>query len=157
MSDKKSANKKSGARSVARLSAVQALYQMELTKVDLPTVLAEFQHQPLNRDPDDDETIEYVDVDEKLFKRIVEGVVRDQVSVDKIVNETLATGWKLPRVEMILRAILRAGTYELKIENDIPTPVVINEYVDVAHAFFDDAEARMTNGVLDKIAAQVRG
>ena len=84
---------------------------------------------------------------------IVEGVAR---SLDPLVDTTLAQGWPLKRIEAILRAVLRAGAYELGHRNDVPARVVVSEYVDVAHAFVDRDETGLVNAVLDQIARQLR-
>src|SRR5690606_7586851 len=84
------------------------------------------------------------------------GVVRRQRDIDPMIEKTLATGWRLVRVDSILRAILRAGLFELVERPDVPVRVVINEYINVAHAFFIEDEPRVVNGVLDKLAREVR-
>jgi N utilization substance protein B len=83
-------------------------------------------------------------------------VVREQRKLDPLIDEQLAEGWRLNRVDSILRAILRAGTYELALRDDVPARVVISEYIDIAHAFFGDEEPRVVNGILDRLAHKVR-
>jgi N utilization substance protein B len=142
------------ARSAARLAAVQALYQSELAQTDVRRVAQEFVQHRLGREIED---VEYRLADVDFFKDLVEGVATHQNEIDGMANERLAAGWRLSRLDSILRAVLRAGVYELTHRRDVPVRVVIGEYVDVAHAFFEGQEPGVVNGVLDKIAHQVRG
>ena len=140
-------------RGAARLAAVQALYQMELGGTTLPEVLAEFESYRLGKEVDGEQ---YRDADPQFFRDIVAGVVREQQSLDPIVHETLQGGWPLARIDATLRAILRAGAYELSARADVPARVVIAEYVDVAKAFFEDEVPGIVNGVLDALARSLR-
>ena len=150
---KKAAKQRALPRTRARLGAVQALYQMEIAETDLSDILAEFGAGKVVQGIEDDETgVE----DFEFFRDLVTGIVREQRSIDPVINGSLAAGWKLGRLDSILRAILRAGTYELSHRPEVPTAVVINEYVDVAHAFFDDTEPKFINGVLDRLARDLR-
>jgi transcription antitermination protein NusB len=88
---------------------------------------------------------------------VVSGVVRDQKMLDPLIDEALSKGWPLKRIEAILRAVLRAGAYELQHRKDVPGRVVVSEYVDVANAFVDREETGMVNAVLDQIGRQFRG
>jgi N utilization substance protein B len=136
-------------RSAARLAAVQAIYQMELTGVDAETVAQEFvEHRFVRGD-------EHAP-DEALFGEIVRGVPHHQVEIDKSLAGCLAKDWKLQRIDSTLRAILRAATYELIAQKDVPAKVVIDEYLDVAHAFSDGEEASFVNAVLDRLAHRKR-
>jgi N utilization substance protein B len=141
------------ARSAARLAAVQALYQSELSQSDVRQVAEEFVAHRLGREI---EEVEYRLADIGFFRDLVEGVARHQVEIDGKANERLASGWRLGRLDSILRAILRAGVYELTHRKDVPARVAIDEYVDVAHAFFEGQEPGVVNGVLDKIARAER-
>ena len=141
------------ARSAARLAAVQALYQMDMTAIDLNDVVKEFETHRFGQDVDGDA---YGDAEAVFFRDLVEGVVREQRTVDPLVDRHLAEGWRLTRVDSILRAILRAGAYELVERKDIPSRVAITEYVDLAHAFFDGEEPKVVNGILDKLARECR-
>ena len=141
------------ARSVARLAAVQALYQMELGGVGVETVVREFSDHRFGADLEGEPLAE---ADEAFFGDLVRGVVADQAAIDKAVVRRLATGWKLDRLDATVRAILRAGAYELASRPDVPTEVVIYEYVELAKAFFDPTEAGFINGALDSIASDVR-
>ena len=141
-------------RSAARLGAVQALYQLELDPdADADAVVAEFEAHRLGKEI---EGALYARADRALFADIVRGVTVRREEIDGLLEAVLAAGWPLERLESVLRAILRAGTYELLARPDIPTAVIINEYVDVAHAFFDDAEPGFANGVLDRLAKEIR-
>ncbi len=142
-----------GARGTARLAAVQALYQMDVAQTDAGVVVTQFIRHHFGHDIEGS----YFDrADEPFFTDIVLGVVREQLAIDPLIGRHLADGWRLARIDSILRAILRAAAYELKERRDVPFKVIINEYVDVAHAFFGPDEPRVVNGVLDAIAREVR-
>jgi transcription antitermination protein NusB len=140
-------------RAAARLAAVQALYQMDIAGAGIVDVLAEFESHWIGQEV---EGVEYKPAEAAFFRDIVGGVVREQRSIDPKVDIALAEGWPLKRVDAILRAILRAGAYELSERHDIPPRVTITEYVDIAHAFLDREEAGMVNAVLDRLARQER-
>jgi N utilization substance protein B len=140
-------------RSAARLAAVQALYQMEIAGTSLPDVLNEYEGHWIGRDVDGQKSPE---AEAAYFRDIVSGVLREQRSLDPLVDDVLAHGWPLKRVEAVLRAVLRAGAYELQHRAEIPARVVISEYVNVAGAFLDGEETGMVNAVLDALARRVR-
>ncbi len=140
-------------RSAARLAAVQALYQMDIVATPLPNILAEFENHWIGQRVEGDQ---YRKAEAAFFRDIVTGVVREQRTLDPLVDEVLSENWPLKRVEAILRAVLRAGAYELSHRADVPARVVINEYVDVAAAFLDQVETGMVNAVLDKLARRTR-
>jgi len=154
------AKKKSGAqaRSAARLAAVQALYQMDLAKTDLNDIIEEFAAFRLQgRDAEDEgQAVELASADQTYFAELVRGAVRRQRDIDPLVDQKLATGWRLVRVDSTLRAIFRAAVYELMDRVDVPARVVINEYINVAHAFFSDDQPKVVNGVLDQLARELR-
>jgi N utilization substance protein B len=141
------------ARSQARLAAVQALYQMDLAGTDLAEVIDEFKTLRMG-ELAEDRTVAGADAEH--FERILHGVVRRQKELDPVIDNQLATGWSLGRVDSILRAILRAATFELIEETQVPVRVVISEYVNVAHAFFAGDEPKVVNGVLDALARKLR-
>lgn len=136
-------------RSAARLAAVQALYQMDLAQTDLGEVLAQFSTRTLGQSFEDGDV---KGADFSHLRNVVEGVVREQRVIDPKISESVAAGWSLERLESLMRAILRAGAYELMFRDDIPARAVISEYVDVAHAFYEGDEPGFVNGVLDKLA-----
>jgi len=140
-------------RSNARLAAVQALYQMDIAGAGIVDVLAEFEAHWIGQEV---EGVEYKPAEAAFSRDIVGGVVRVQREIDPKVDKALSEGWPLKRIDAILRAILRAGAYELTGRRDIPPKVTITEYVDVAHAFLDRDEAGMVNAVLDKLARAER-
>jgi len=147
------------ARSSARLAAVQALYQMGATGVGLDTVIPEFNTYRFNqRDSLGEGTEDAVTCrpDEAFFEDLLRGVVSQQDRIDQLVRGHLPEGWRLSRLDSTLLAILRAGTYELIARDDVPFKVVINEYVEVTHAFFDGDEPGLTNGILDRLAHELR-
>jgi transcription antitermination protein NusB len=145
--------RKANRRGAARLAAVQALYQMDLTGSGLNEILAEFESHWLGREVEGEQ---YLPAEAAFFRDLVSGVVNDQRRLDPLIDQALAAGWPLKRVETILRAVLRAGAYELDQKTEIPARVVVSEYVDVAHAFVDKDETGMVNAVLDQIARQLR-
>jgi len=144
---------KSQARSAARLAAVQALYQQHMEKTALTRLLDEFHQHRLGREIEDDQ---YADADVDFFDDVVSGVDARRDEIDEKLTEKLADGWTIARLDKTMLQILRAGAYELMARADIKIGVVINEYVDVAKAFFDDREAKFVNGVLDAVAKAVR-
>jgi N utilization substance protein B len=140
-------------RGAARLAAVQALYQMDLAATPLHEILSEFESHRLGREVDGEE---YLPAEAAHFRDIVGGVVADQRRLDPMIDQALSKGWPLKRIETVLRAILRAGVYELDKKPDVPARVVVAEYVDVAHAFVDRDETGMVNAVLDMLARKLR-
>lgn len=140
-------------RSVARLAAVQALYQIDLSDGSPDAVIAEFLRHRLGREIDGEN---YGEADTTLFAAIVKGVVARQAELDGALSEVLTPDWPLDRLETVLRAILRAGAFELLALTDVPARVVISEYLDIAHAFFAGKEPGLVNGVLDRIAHRLR-
>jgi transcription antitermination protein NusB len=141
-------------RSVARMSAVQALYEMDITQKGVHEVLEEFRSFWIGREIDDD--LEMKEAETKFFGQIVEGVIKDQVLIDRTIDQALSKGWPLVRIELVLRAIMRAGVFELLLRKDIPPRVSISEYVDVTRAFYGEDEPGMVNAVLDHIARENR-
>lgn len=140
-------------RGTARLAAVQALYQMDVGGTSASSVIGEFTAYRLGKELDG---AQYRAADEQWFKDLVNGVVRDQKLLDPFIHTALAEGWPLKRVDNLLRAILRAGGYELLRLKDVPARVIISEYIDVAKAFYEDDEPRLVNGVLDHLAHELR-
>ncbi len=152
-SDQSGNGRKAHQRGAARLAAVQALYQMELAGTGLNEILAQFESHWLKGDI---EGVQYHPAEAAYFSDIVGGVVREQTNLDRKIDAALARGWPLKRIEMVLRAVLRAGAYELACRKDVPARVVTSEYVDVASAFVDREETGMVNAVLDQLAHQLR-
>lgn len=142
------------ARTIARLAAVQALYQMELGGEGVETVIREFSDHRFDADLEEGVLAE---ADETYFAEIMRGVVSDQRALDAMVTQRLAEGWKLARLDSTLRALLRAGAWELAHRPDTPREVVLDEYVELAKAFFDERDARFVNAALDGVARDVRG
>jgi N utilization substance protein B len=140
-------------RGAARLAAVQALYQMDLASTSLNDILAEFERHWIGREVEGDQ---YLPAEAAFFREVVSGVVAEQRKLDPLIDAALSRGWPLKRIEAVLRAILRAGAYELDHRRDVPARVVVSEYVDVAHAFVDAEETGMINAVLDQLARQIR-
>ena len=141
-------------RSSARLAAVQALYQMEVADKGLNDILAEFEAHWIGQEVEGDQ---YKPAELAFFRDVVSGVLADQLAIDRKLDQALLSkGWPLRRVEALMRAILRAGLYELKARTDVPARVAIKEYVDIAGAFFAREESGMINAVLDSLARETR-
>jgi N utilization substance protein B len=149
----KSDDRKANKRGAARLAAVQALYQMDIAGTSLNEILAEFESHWLGGEV---EGSQYLPAEAAFFRDIVGGAVREQRKLDPMIDTALSAGWPLKRVEALLRAVLRAGAFELDQRKDIPARVVVSEYVDVANAFVDRDETGMVNAVLDTLARQLR-
>jgi transcription antitermination protein NusB len=140
-------------RSAARLAAVQALYQMEVAGKGLNEILAEFESHWIGGEI---EGVQYEEADIDLFRDVLKGVLAEQVAIDRETDAALQQGWPLRRVEAVMRAVMRAGVYELRSRGDVPARVVIKEYVDVAAAFLGADEVGMINAVLDRLARKIR-
>lgn len=140
-------------RRMARLSAVQALYQMEIASRGAKDVIREFRDHRFgaaHEGPD------YVEADEDFFDDLVSGVVSNQATVDPAIDEVLADGWRMERLDATVRAILRSGGFELFKRDDVPAKVVIDEYVEIANAFFEGSEPKFVNAALDKCGRKAR-
>ncbi|HEX2842667.1 transcription antitermination factor NusB [Hyphomicrobium sp.] len=160
---KKTAGDAPKPRTISRMAAVQALYQMDLAGTDAGEVIEQFTALP--PEPGEGDTAPESEVetltsleggDATFFADVVKGVVRRQREIDPLVDQQLRTGWRLVRVDSILRAILRGGVFELLERSDVPARVTINEYINIAKAFFEEDEPKVVNGVLDRIAHKVR-
>jgi N utilization substance protein B len=141
-------------RAGARLAAVQALYQMEQTQQSARSVIVDFLEDRLGLDGEG-EPIEEADPD--LFRAIVDGVVERQEEIDAAIMKRLAEGWKIERLDATSRAILRAAVYELVADIGLASQIILDEYVSIAHAFFEGAEPKFINGLLDAVSRDVRG
>lgn len=139
-------------RRAARLGAVQAIYQMELTGLDAEDVVEEFLVHRFGHD----ELEGLGEPDAEFFSDLVRGVPEHQAEIDSAIVKCLAADWKLSRVDSILRAILRTASYEFISRKDVPAKVVIDQYVDIAHAFFEGDEPAFINAALDKIGRRKR-
>jgi len=146
--------RKANKRGAARLAAVQALYQMDIAGTGLNEIYAEFESHWLGTEVEGNE---YLPAEAAYFRELVGGVVREQRALDPLIDTALAGGWPLKRIETVIRAVLRAGCYELGHRPDVPARVVVSEDVDVAHAFVERDETGMINAVLDQIARKLRG
>jgi N utilization substance protein B len=145
---------RSVSRSAARLAAVQALYQHDMEGTPLPRLLKEFHDHRLGATIEDET---YHDAERDFFDDIVTGADTRRAEIDALISQRLAEGWSLERLDRPMRAILRAGAYELIARADVPVGSVISEYVDVAHAFYNKRESGFVNGLLDAIAKEARG
>jgi N utilization substance protein B len=146
----RSANK----RGVARLAAVQALFQMDVAGTGVMEVVAEYEAHRLGKEVDG---TQYLDADPQWFRAIVAGVVDSQLKLDPMIHQALTEDWPLSRLDSTLRAILRAGAWELQTRKDVPTAVIVSEYVDIAKAFYTEDEPKLVNAVLDRLAFELRG
>ena len=144
---------RSQARAAARLAAVQALYQHEMEATALAPLLDEFHMHRLGAEIDEDQ---YAEAERAFFDDVVKGTLARRDEIDELLESKLAEGWSLARLDKTMLQILRAGAYELMARPDVPTATAISEYLDVAHAFFDEREAKFVNGLLDAVAKAVR-
>jgi transcription antitermination protein NusB len=145
--------KRSKSRSAARLAAVQALYQLDMEKSGIAKLLAEFHAHRLGAEIDD---VQYAGAEVDFFDDLVSGVDARRAEIDAMIESKLGDQWKISRLDKTMLQILRAGTYELIARPDVPKASVIGEYIDVAHAFFDEKDAKFANGLLDAVAKDVR-
>ena len=136
-------------RGAARLAAVQALYQMDVAGIGILEIVTEYETYRLGQELDG---AQYLEADPQWFRLIVAGVVDGQKRLDPIIHDALTDDWPLSRLDTTLRAILRAGAFELTAKQDVPVAVIVSEYVDIAKAFFGDDEPKLVNAVLDRIA-----
>src|SRR5437763_11773943 len=132
--------RKANRRGAARLAAVQALYQMDIAGTGLNDILAEFESHWIGREVEGEQ---YLPAEAAFFRDVVGGVLREQRKLDPLIDAALAQGWPLKRIEALLRAVLRAGAYELDHRRDVPGRVGVSGYVDVANAFVDREETGM--------------
>jgi N utilization substance protein B len=144
---------KSG-RSTARLLGVQAVYQMEMTGIGADRALGEFIQHRLDAPGEEGET--FAPADRSVFVAVVGGVARDRTTLDEAIAGALDPSWTIERLETVLLAILRCGVFELRSRPEVPTGTVINEYIDIAHAFYGGKEPALVNAVLDRIARVLR-
>jgi N utilization substance protein B len=142
---KADAHTQHSARRAARLAAVQALYQLDMNDVTPAVVIAEFVGHRLEQH-----------ADQPLFSDLVGNVAARVEEIDGLIGGALVEGWTVERLETVLRAILRAGAYEIVARPDIPPRVSISEYVEIAHAFFGGREPGLVNGVLNRLAQERR-
>lgn len=144
-----------GRRAAARLTAVQALYQIEIAGVGVDQAIAQFlAGEAPQGDGEDGASAAMPAPDPDLFAAIVGGVVAHRHRLDEIIGAALTIDWTVARLEILVRLILEAGVFELTLRDDIPPKVSINEYLNVANAFFDGAEPGLINGVLDAVAGR---
>lgn len=141
------------ARSSARLSAVQAIYQREMEPATTPALLHQYHQHWLGAELEGERLRE---ADVPFFDDLVAGVDARAAEIDALISAHVATGWTLDRLDRPMRAVLRAAVYELVARPDVPIGTVINEYLDVAHAFFDRRETGFVNALLDAVARRVR-
>ena len=140
-------------RTGARLAVVQALYEMDVSGKGVLEALAEFEAFWIGQEIDG---IEHPQAETAFFRDLLRGAVEEQRAIDPKLDQALAQGWPLRRIEIVLRAILRAGAYELMFRLDVPAAAAISEYVDVAHSFYPGDEPGLVNAVLDRLAREVR-
>ncbi len=141
------------ARAAARLAAVQALYQHDMEATAIPSLLHEFHQHRLGATIED---VDYAEAEVEFFDDLVKGTAARLGEIDVAIEGKLASGWTLTRLDKPMKAILRAGTYELLARADVPVGATISQYVDVADAFYERREKGFVNGLLDAIAKDVR-
>lgn len=144
---------RSKSRSAARLAAVQASYQRSMENTPTAQLIHEFHQHRLGATIED---VEYNEAEVAFFDDIVTGSIAREAELDSAIAARLSTGWSLERLDKPMRALLRVATYELLARGDVPVKTVINEYVDVADAFYDQREKGFVNGLLDAVAKDLR-
>lgn len=140
-------------RSTARMHAVQAVYQLEINEGRVAEVVAEYQDHRLGHDIDGEALLI---ADRDFFQDLVVGTADRRLELDRIVERSLSLDYTMDRLETLLRALLRVAAYEMLARVDVPAKVVINEYVDLGVAFFSGGETGLVNGVLDRMAREIR-
>lgn len=140
-------------RGAARMAAIQALYQMDIAGTGVVEITAEYEAFRLGKDIDGEQ---YLSADPQWFRAIIAGVVAEQKILDPMIRQALPDSWPLSRLDSTLRAILRAGIWELKNRKDVPVAVIVSEYVDIAKAFFESEEPKLVNALLDRLAKELR-
>jgi len=139
--------------SAARLAAVQSLYEIEISGSSDNSVMMDLLEKRWQRL---DEDADLGDMDKAKFSALVRGVRSERNRLDEMVSGALDKGRDLDRLDVLLKSVLRAGVYELYEETRVPTAVIINEYVEVAHAFYAEGEPALVNAVLDKLGKLIR-
>ena len=139
-------------KSAARFYVVQALFQMEATNQDLNEIKEEFENFRIGAELDG---IKYNDADKKYFRKILDVAVKNQSQIDKLTDQALVKKWPISKIDPTIRALFRGGVAELLLEKT-PKNVVINEFVDIAKAFFPEGkETKFVNAILDHISKEV--
>lgn len=149
------------ARSAARMAAVQSLYELDMVEGDADPVLRTFieKRWTVTLEDEDGEELgeaEFLDPDTSFLIELVRGITGRQGEIDELLQGALGDKWTVERLEVLLRQVMRCGAFELLTRTDIPAKVIINEYMDIANAFFTEGEPKMVNGVLDKLAHALR-
>ena len=126
---------------------------MDISGTGISETVEEYENLRIGKEVDGET---YLDADLGWFRSLVSGVVDEQKIIDPLVHQTLPTDWPLSRIDMLLRAVVRCGAYELMYRPDVPSRVIINEYLEISHAFFESEESRLLNAVLDRIARNCR-
>ena len=139
--------------SATRLASVQSLYEMEISGSSNDSVMLDFLQERWARLGD---SVEMTALDKSKFAALLRGVKTERPQLDEMISGALDKGRSLDRLDILLQSILRAGVFELYRESTVPVAVVINEYVDIAHAFYTDGEPAFVNAVLDKLATLLR-
>ena len=146
--------------SAARLAATQGLYEIEVTGASPNTILLDFIEKrwqaPGIYDNEDDKIVELSEPDKNKFSQIINGVQENLKQIDNILSAALANDREIQHLDVLLRTVLRAGVFELFFLDSVPYRVIINEYVELARAFYSENEPALVNGVLDAVAKVVR-
>jgi N utilization substance protein B len=141
-------------RTGARFAAVQALFQTEQSGESAEAVIDQFVRHRIGQPGFEEGGVPQADV--PLFTAIVRAAAQHAEALDSLIAAHLAAGWPMNRLDPVLRALLRAAATELHRPEEPPARVVIKEYLDIAHGFFEGEEPRFANGVLDAIARHLR-
>ncbi|WP_068083063.1 transcription antitermination factor NusB [Polycladidibacter stylochi] len=140
-------------RGAARLAAVQAIYQLEVSEARVNDVLSEYEVFRLGQEVDGEL---YREADAGWFRDLVQIVFEEQRKIDPALHKMLSQDWPLKRVDTTLRAILRVGMGELLRKKDVPAKVIINEYIEITKAFYEQEEPKLVNGIMNRLARDLR-
>ena len=144
-------------RSAARLAAVQALYEIDLVNANINIVIEDFlTNRWLSSDSNTYSNRDIIEPDKDWLINLVQGVAEGHEKLDSLIKPALNKKWTVERLETIIRVILRSAVFELKNKPNVPASVIINEYLNVANAFFEGPENKLINGVLDRLAKDLR-
>lgn len=147
----------------ARLNAIQALYAAEFSDKPITKIIFQFLNGEIGEklivenEKGKEEFIPLPDMDHELFSKIVQEATLRKEDLDKTILDAVVSGWENDRVEILLQSILRAGLAEFFVNPNLDTPIIINEYTDIARSFYDGAEVALVNAVLNKYAKVIKG
>ncbi len=161
---KKQPNRASFRLSASRLIAVQALYEIEVSGAETDSVLKSFINnrwrevtlQDPDTKPGEGDKARLTEPDPRYLTKLVVGVVTEKDRILRDIDHILTGEWKAERLDVLMRALLCSASFEFIFELDVPKRVLISEYTDLAHAFYEDNEAAFAAGILSSLSAKFR-